>query len=181
MVRSFAGQFKSVLNMQGIDNVFQAIWSIWGTATADNVQSYLKQHNISAENLLMGVIIQEMITPVYAGVALSRNPVTGADEVVVEAVEGSGEALVQSGVTPYRWINKWGTYIHKPEKEDVPNDVIEQIVNETRTIAEKLKSHFKRIFTRHGKTFDWLYQHSSGLLHVGAPGHRNGGKNWGAT
>jgi len=156
MVRSFAGQFKSVLNMQGIDNVFQAIWSIWGTATADNVQSYLKQHNISAENLLMGVIIQEMITPVYAGVALSRNPVTGADEVVVEAVEGSGEALVQSGVTPYRWINKWGTYIHKPEKEDVPNDVIEQIVNETRTIAEKLKSHVDLEWVYDGEHLYWL-------------------------
>lgn len=154
--RSFAGQFKSVLNVQGVDNIFQSIWSIWATVKADNVQSYLEQHDIPADELLMGVIIQEMITPVYAGVALSRNPVTGADEVVVEAVEGSGDALVQSGVTPYRWVNKWGTYIHKPDAENVPNDLIEQIVNETRMIAEKLKSHVDLEWVFDGERLYWL-------------------------
>ena len=154
--RSFAGQFKSVLNVQGVDNIFQAIWSIWGTVKADNVQSYLEQHDISTEKLLMGVIIQEMITPVYAGVSLSRNPVTGADEVVVEAVEGSGDALVQSGVTPYRWINKWGTYILKPETEIIPIRLIEQVVDETRTIGKKLKSHVDLEWVFDGKHLYWL-------------------------
>jgi len=154
--RSFAGQFKSVLNVQGVDNIFLAIWSIWGTVDADNVQSYLEQHDISTEELLMGVIVQEMITPMYAGVALSRNPVTGADEVVVEAVEGSGDALVQSGITPYRWINKWGTYILKPESDNVPSNLIEQVVDETRTIADKLKSHIDLEWVYDGKQLYWL-------------------------
>ena len=154
--RSFAGQFKSVLNVQGVDNVFQAIWSIWGTVKADNVQSYLEQHDISTEELLMGVIVQEMIPPVCAGVALSRNPVTGADEIVVEAVEGSGDALVQSGFTPHRWINKWGTYILKPETEYIPTTLIDQVVDETRTIAEKLKAHVDLEWVYDGKHLYWL-------------------------
>ena len=95
--RSFAGQFKSVLNVQGVDNIFQAVWAIWATVTSNNVQVYLQKHGLSAHELLMAVIIQQMITPVYAGVALSRNPVTGADEIVVEAVKGTGDALVQTG------------------------------------------------------------------------------------
>jgi pyruvate,water dikinase len=154
--RSFAGQFKSVLNMQGVDQVLQAIWSIWGTVKAENVQSYLDQHGIHAQELLMGVVIQEMIPPVCAGVALSRNPVTGADEVVVEAVEGSGDALVQSGVTPLRWINKWGTYIHKSEAENVPTALIDQIVRETRMLAEKLKSHIDLEWVCDGTNLYWL-------------------------
>ena len=154
--RSFAGQFKSVLNVQGVDNVFQAIWSIWGTVQAENVQSYLKQHDILAEEILMGVIIQQMITPIYAGVALSRNPVTGADEVVVEAVEGSGDALVQSGVTPYRWINKWGTYIQHPDAESVPVTLIDQVVQETRMIAEKFKAHVDLEWVYDGVNLYWL-------------------------
>jgi phosphoenolpyruvate synthase/pyruvate phosphate dikinase len=154
--QSFAGQFKSVLNMRGIDNIFQAVWSVWATTTSQNVQSYLEKHGINSHGLFMGVIIQQMIQPVFAGVALSRNPVTGADEVVVEAVQGSGEALVQTGVTPYRWINKWGTYIQKPENELLPPSLIDQVVKETRIVAEKLKSHVDLEWVYDGTDLYWL-------------------------
>jgi pyruvate,water dikinase len=154
--RSFAGQFKSVLNVQGVNNIFQAVWAIWATATSPNVKSYLEKHGVSAQNLSMAVIIQQMINPVYAGVALSRNPVTGADEVVVEAVEGTGEALVQTGVTPYRWINKWGTYIHNPENGNVPESLIDQVVQETRLVSEKLKSHVDLEWVYDGENLFWL-------------------------
>ena len=154
--RSFAGQFKSVLNVQGVDNIFQAVWAIWATVTSNNVQAYLEKHGLSAHELLMAVIIQQMIPPVYAGVALSRNPVTGADEVVVEAVKGAGDALVQTGITPYRWINKWGTYIHKPEADGLPDSLIDQIVQETRMIAEKLKSHVDLEWVYDGTNLYWL-------------------------
>ncbi len=154
--RSFAGQFKSVLNVQGVENIFQAIWSIWGTARSENVRAYLEKHDIAASELAMGIIIQKMIEPVFAGVALSRNPVTGADEVVVEAVEGSGDTLVQSGMTPFRWINKWGAYISQPESDEVPLELIDQIVDETRRIAEKLKSHVDLEWVFDGKILYWL-------------------------
>ncbi len=45
----------------------------------------------------MAVIIQEMVHSQASGVALSRNPVTGADEVVVEAVQGLGMRLSRVG------------------------------------------------------------------------------------
>ena len=106
--RSFAGQFKSVLNVRGLDQIVQAMWSIWATATSAAVQAYLERHGIRSQQLSMAVIVQEMVQPVAAGVALSRNPVTGADEVIIEAVQGIGDALVQSGVSPYRWVNKRG-------------------------------------------------------------------------
>ncbi len=154
--RSFAGQFKSVLDVQGIDRVFQAIWGIWGTAQSERVTSYLEKHGINAKDLLMGVIIQEMIHPVFAGVSLSRNPVTGADEVVVEAVEGSGEALVQSGVTPMRWINKWDNWIMQPENSPIPNSLLDQIVAETRLISQKLKSHVDLEWVYNGQQLYWL-------------------------
>ena len=81
--RSFAGQFKSVLNVRGVDQVFLAIWSVWATATSPAVRSYLERRGIQTRELSMAVIIQEMIQPVAAGVSLSRNPVTGADEIIV--------------------------------------------------------------------------------------------------
>lgn len=154
--RSFAGQFKSVLNTRGVDHVFQGIWSVWGTAQSSRVQSYLEQHDIPNQDLLMGVIVQEMVQPVYAGVSLSRNPVTGADEVVVEAVKGSGEALVQSGVTPNRWINKWGTWIAEPQSRDIPLSLVDEIVAETRRISDELKSFIDLEWVYDGVDLYWL-------------------------
>ncbi|MFN2236781.1 MAG: PEP/pyruvate-binding domain-containing protein [Anaerolineales bacterium] len=154
--RSFAGQFKSVLNVRGVDEVFQAIWSVWGTARSDQVISYLEKHGVVADDLAMGVIIQHMVEPVFAGVSLSRNPVTGADEVVVEAVKGSGEALVQSGVTPMRWINKWGNWILQPDENLIPMALLEQIVTETRLISKKLKSHVDLEWVYDGQQLYWL-------------------------
>lgn len=100
--RSFAGQFKSVLSVSGVDKVFEAIWSIWATANSPAVQTYWQRKGGPAGALKMAVVIQEMVEPLAAGVALSKNPVSGADEVVVEAVRGRGDALVQAGVTPFR-------------------------------------------------------------------------------
>jgi hypothetical protein len=154
--RSFAGQFKSVLNVRGVDQVFQAIWSIWATATSPAVQTYLEHKGIATRQLSMAVIIQEMIPPIAAGVALSRNPVTGADEIVVEAVRGSGEALVQSGVTPQRWVNKWGSWLSKPEEEDIPLSLAEQVVKQTRGISKTFKAHVDLEWAWDGKTLYWL-------------------------
>jgi len=154
--RSFAGQFKSVLDVQGVDAVFQAIWSIWGTVRSSRVESYLEKHGISPQELNMGVIIQDMIPPVYGGVALSRNPVTGADEVVIEAVEGSGDALVQAGVTPLRWINKWDNWIFEPKEDPLKRDLIAQIAAETRLIARKLKAHVDLEWVFDGRLLYWL-------------------------
>ena len=112
--RSFAGQFKTVLDVRGVDSVLEAIWSIWATASSPAVQTYWQRKGGASRALAMAVIIQEMVEPVAAGVALSRNPVTGADEIVVEAVRGRGDALVQSGVTPYRWIFKGNRWLEQP-------------------------------------------------------------------
>lgn len=138
--RSFAGQFKSVLNVRGVDAILQAVWSIWGTARSDAVRAYLERQNVAPQQLLMGVVIQEMVRAQCSGVALSRNPVTGADEVVVESVQGLGDALVQGGVTPQRWVNKWGSWLVKPQSDSTPLQVIQELVDQTKAIAKRFKS-----------------------------------------
>lgn len=146
--RSFAGQFKSVLHVQGVDDVLQAVWSVWSSAQTPAVKTYLERHNIKTNELSMGVIVQEMVKPVYSGVVLSRNPVTGGDDIVVEAVTGDGTQLVQSGVTPNRWVNKLGYWVEKAEGSDIPLSLIEEIVSKTKTIAKKF---------HHSVDLEWVY------------------------
>lgn len=113
----------------------------------------------------MGVVIQEMVPAVYAGVALSRNPVTGADEVIVEAVEGLGESLVQGGVTPYRWVNKWGTWLAKPQKTDIPLSIVEEIVAETRWISTEMDAYVDLEWAYDGRNLFWLQTREITTIH----------------
>ena len=153
--RSFAGQFQSSLNIQGMENILEAIVSIWSSANTPIVDAYLERHDITS-SVSMAVIIQDMVTPVYSGVTLSKNPVTGADEVVVEAVRGEGTLLVQTGVTPYRWINKWGYWREKADSSDIPLALIEQIVEETKNIANRLGHPVDMEWVFNGRELYWV-------------------------
>lgn len=98
---SFAGQFQTLINIKGHDNIIEAIKIVWESASLLGDNEYLEKTRV--KTLKCAVIIQEMITSQFAGVSFSRNPVTNQNEVVIEAIEGTGEDLVQKGVTPMRW------------------------------------------------------------------------------
>ena len=108
----------------------------------------------------MAVIIQEMVSAEVSGVAFSKNPITGLDEVLVEAIRGSGEALVQDGVTPQRWINKWGTWVDTP---DAPNngqsirlDLIDDVVRQTKEIARTYGRPVDLEWVYDGREVKWV-------------------------
>jgi phosphohistidine swiveling domain-containing protein len=98
---SFAGQFQSLMNVQGTENILKAVQEVWNSSTLLSDNEYLRKTKIST--FRFGVIIQEMISSKLAGVSFSRNPVTNQQEIVIEAVEGYGDDLVQKGITPLRW------------------------------------------------------------------------------
>ena len=123
---SFAGQFKSVLDVRGIDNILQALWSIWATTRAPGVEAYLIKNGVDPQQLRMAALIQEMVTPIVSGVAFSKNPLTGLNEVVVEAVQGSGELLVRKGLTPERWVFSRGQWLAQPEQPQIDRGIVER-------------------------------------------------------
>ena len=134
---SFAGQFTSLLSVHGWQELLAAIRIVSSSTEKPKVRTYLEAHGIAAEKLKMGVIIQEMVSPKISGVCFSRNPVTGLDEVVVEAVEGRGDLLLQEGCTPHRWIFKWGSFIQNPENPGVSQAVIEGVIRDIRRIEQQ--------------------------------------------
>lgn len=145
---SFAGQFDSLLNMQGIDAVLEAIQQVWDSVNRVSLGAYIEQTRFSKDQLRMAVLVQEMVRPIVSGVSFSKNPMTGLDETVVEAVCGSGESLVQDGISPDRWVYKWGDWVKKPKRTNIAEDVILDVVTKTSEIAK-----------RHGVPVDleWVY------------------------
>ncbi|HJQ50840.1 MAG TPA: PEP/pyruvate-binding domain-containing protein [Gaiellaceae bacterium] len=51
----------------------------------------------------VGVVVQRQVPATRAGVAFSRDPVSGSAEVVIECALGGGEAVVSGQVTPDRY------------------------------------------------------------------------------
>lgn len=132
---SFAGQFLTSLDVAGADAITAAVGAVRDSASSPNVAAYASERGV-AHTPSVTVLIQEMVPPVASGVVFTRNPITGLDESVLEAVEGRGDRLVQDGVTPHRWIRRWGAWTDTPDNPSLPDAVATAIVTEARRIAD---------------------------------------------
>lgn len=105
---SFAGQYYTCLNVQGLDAVAQEAEKCYASVSSRTVTAYLKRNNMPTTGLQLAVIIQDMVAADYSGVAFSVNPLTGADkEVVIEVAPGLGDAIVSGRVNPQEYIYDW--------------------------------------------------------------------------
>jgi pyruvate,water dikinase len=96
---SFAGQHLTLLNVPTVDDVPGALREIWWSANSDSAITYRKRVGLFTRPSV-GVVVQSLLDPDVAGVMFTRNPINGADECLVEATWGLGEAVVQGLVIP---------------------------------------------------------------------------------
>src|SRR5215510_10893758 len=96
---SFAGQHMTLLNVPGMDAVGDALREIWWSANSDSAITYRQRVGLFVRPSV-GVVVMSLLDPEVAGVMFTRNPVDGADERVIEASWGLGEAVVQGSVIP---------------------------------------------------------------------------------
>ncbi len=132
---SFAGQFLTRLDVTGVEAVGAAVAAVRASADTTGVDSY-SAHMGAADPIEMSVLIQEMVTPVASGVVFTRNPITGLNEVVLEAVAGRGDLLVGRGATPQRWVRRWGAWTQEPTDPSLPADVAATLVDQAMEIGE---------------------------------------------
>ena len=96
---SFAGQHITVLNVPTARDVEAAVREVWWSANSDSAITYRKRLGVFARPSV-GVVVQSLLQPDTAGVMFTRNPITGADERMIEASWGLGEAVVSGRVIP---------------------------------------------------------------------------------
>ena len=107
---SFAGQYRTELGVVGTGAIAAAILTVRGSAGDAAARGY------ATGAVMMPVLVMPMLDPEAAGVAFTRNPVTGEDEAIVEAVPGLGESLVSGTATPQRFVCRPG----EPPVEESP-------------------------------------------------------------
>ncbi len=96
---SFAGQHLTVLNVHSAADVPGAIREVWWSANSDSAITYRQRVGLFTRPSV-GVVVQTLLDPTVAGVMFTENPVTGADERLIEASWGLGEAVVAGLVVP---------------------------------------------------------------------------------
>lgn len=102
---SFAGQQATFLNIKGENNLQVAIRECWASLFTARAIYYRTQNKITHEKVGICVIVQKMVQSVVSGTMFSIDPVSNAkDRIVIEAVWGLGEMIVQGSVVPDRFV-----------------------------------------------------------------------------
>lgn len=105
---SFAGQFESYLDAHNLDDVIQSVIQCWSSLYGQKVVRYCENKSLPLRDCKMSVVLQELIASEASGVVFTVNPLTGNDkQMVVEAVPGLGESLVQGQVDPDHYLYDW--------------------------------------------------------------------------
>jgi pyruvate,water dikinase len=114
---SFAGQHLTTLNVCRAAGALAAVEAVWRSGHAESALAYRRRLGVAGTPRI-GAVLQEQIDADCAGVLFTRNPVDGADEFVVEAAWGLGEAVVAGLVTPDRFrIARDGIVVERVEGE----------------------------------------------------------------
>ena len=95
---SFAGQHATKLNVRK-GQLLDAVRHVWESGRTGSALAYRERKGLPREPRI-GVVVQMLVEPAAAGVLFTRNPISGADERLVEAAGGLGEVVVNGGVVP---------------------------------------------------------------------------------
>jgi pyruvate,water dikinase len=119
---SQAGRYRSVLGV---------------APTPEALLAAAREVVASAEGGTIAVLVQPQIDAVSAGAAFSANPINGDDEVVVSAVAGLADGLLEGAVSGSEWIVRDERTLH------LTGDAIDEaLVLEIAALAHRLERRF---------------------------------------
>ncbi|RME73785.1 MAG: hypothetical protein D6776_06405, partial [Planctomycetota bacterium] len=100
---SFAGHFETRLGVRGREALRVAVRAVLASSLSERVIAAAARTGLALLPPRMAVLVQRLVEPTCAGILFTRDPVTGAQRMVVEMVRGSGEAVASGRVEPARF------------------------------------------------------------------------------
>ncbi|MDE0367313.1 MAG: hypothetical protein OXP09_17290 [Gammaproteobacteria bacterium] len=102
---SFAGQYDTYLDIRGAPALLDALRRCWASMWTGRAVAYRHRHGFDGEQPSIAVVVQAMVEADVSGVMFVGNPMNArADEIVVNASWGLGEAVVSGLVNPDEYI-----------------------------------------------------------------------------
>ncbi len=149
---SFAGQYETVLDVDGVAAVTEAVGRCLTSAAADRVRAYREARGV--EGAPMAVLVQRFVRASAAGVAFTAHPVTGErDVVVVSAVAGGGEALVSGASDAEEWeVREVAVRRRSATEEALSAEEAALVARLARSVAGAIPTDVEWALTREGGT-----------------------------
>jgi len=101
---SFAGQQETYTNIRGNKELILAVKKCFASLFTARAVYYRHKKGFDKANALLSVVVQRMINSDKSGVIFTKNPMTGDNEIIIEAVWGLGEGIVSGKILPDHYV-----------------------------------------------------------------------------
>ncbi len=120
---SFAGQQETYLNVKGEDSLIHHLRLTWASLFEPRAIYYRHKQGFDHFKVALAIPVQKMVESDISGIMFSINPVNNdKTTIVIEAIWGLGEKIVQGAITPDHYeVDKNTFQILK--KVVVPQDI----------------------------------------------------------
>lgn len=165
---SAAGQQETFLNVRGSLNVVECVKRCWASMFTPRAMYYRKQKNLPMLAGI-GVVVQRMVNSEKSGVMFTLNPAKPSETnvIVIEAVWGLGETIVQGEVTPDMYVvdKTTGKILEKSvgkkiweRVRDASGKTVKREVPEERKEAQVLSDEEVVAVAAYGKKIEEFYR-----------------------
>jgi pyruvate,water dikinase len=102
---SFPGQMDTFHNVRGVEDVLRALRECWASVWSVRAAITLHALRIDPNMMIIAPVVQRMVPSEVSGVLFTANPIEGkAEEMLLEAAFGLGEAVVSGRLTPDHYV-----------------------------------------------------------------------------
>lgn len=145
---SFAGQQETYLNVKGEANVVEKIKKAWASLYEARAIFYRHENRLDTHKFGIALVVQKMVESEASGVMFTVDPVTNdKSKIIIEAIYGLGEYIVQGRVTPDHYeVNKetFDIFNIKISKQDI---MLKKVRDENKRVEVPLSHHAKQKIT----------------------------------
>lgn len=140
---SFAGQQETFLNIKGEASVVEYVRKAWASLFTPRAVFYRAEKGFDHFKVGIAIPIQKMIQSEISGIMFTVNPLNNnKSQLVIEAIYGLGELIVQGSVTPdYYLVDKQNLEIVK--KQINPQEIQLTKVN-SKTLERKVSQNKRK-------------------------------------
>jgi len=102
---SFAGQQETFLNVKGESNLLRKVRECWASLFTERAIFYRTEKKFNHFKVGLAAVVQRMVQSDKSGIMFTVDPVTNDKKtIVIEAIYGLGEYIVQGKVTPDQYL-----------------------------------------------------------------------------